>query len=228
MRQGPSRSKARQQPPQAQHSREGTASRELKPVIAGVVLKLAPGELPAARRGPRMRQDLRRLCSGSPPRHKTAPAASESPAQGRQFYADETPVPGDRRSSGELASGSLPFTFTGDRSSAPCSSWLGVQADMRPELRPGRSAIQSFEASPAAWRCSPRCGWPRPTSPSARLMSLRWRQPVLDPLGLVFLDGVQVDQRGELGPFLFERDQQFIERDVVHVATDVPGKAHRR
>jgi hypothetical protein len=31
-----------------------------------------------------------------------------------QFYADETPMPGDRRRSGELASGSLPFIFTGD------------------------------------------------------------------------------------------------------------------
>ena len=59
-------------------------------------------------------------------------------------------------------------------------------------------------------------------------MSLRWRQPVLDPLGLGFLDGVQVDQRGELGPFLFDRNQQFIERDVIHLAADVPGEAHRR
>ena len=45
------------------------------------------------------------------------------------------------------------------------------------------------------------------TSPSARLMSLRWRQPVLDPLGLGFLDGVQIDQRAELGPLLPDRDQ---------------------
>ena len=56
---------------------------------------------------------------------KTAPAASESPAQGRQFYADETPMLGNRRRSGELASGSLPFTVTGDRFSAPNNNWLG-------------------------------------------------------------------------------------------------------
>ena len=57
----------------------------------------------------------RASCAGA----KTAPAASESPAPGRQFYADETPMLGNRRRSGELASGSLPFTFAGDRSSAP-------------------------------------------------------------------------------------------------------------
>jgi hypothetical protein len=57
----------------------------------------------------------RASCAGA----KTAPAASESPAPGRQFYADETPMLGNRRRSGELASGSLPFTFAGDRSSPP-------------------------------------------------------------------------------------------------------------
>ena len=159
---------------------------------------------------------------------KTAPATSESPAQGRQFYADETPMPGDRRRSSEIASGSLPFTVTGNRFSAPNNNWLGSRPICGPSFGRADRQFNPFEASPAAWRCSPRCGWPRPTSPSVRLMSLRWRQPVLDPSGLGFLDGVQVDQRGELGPFLFDRDQQFIERDVVHVATDVPGKAHRR
>jgi hypothetical protein len=38
-------------------------------------------------------------------------------------------------------------------------------------------------------------------------MSLRWRQPVLDPLGLGFLDGVQIDQRAQLGLLLLDRDQ---------------------
>ena len=45
------------------------------------------------------------------------------------------------------------------------------------------------------------------TSPSVRLMSLRWRQPVLVPLGPGFLDGVQIDQRAQLGPLLLDRDQ---------------------
>ena len=96
LRQGPSRSKARQQPPQAQHSREGTASRELKPVIAGVVLKLAPGEPP---RPPGAGRACARTYGGYARalRARTAPVASESPAQGRQFYADETLMPGDRR-----------------------------------------------------------------------------------------------------------------------------------
>ena len=39
--------------------------------VAGIVLKLASRDVPAAQRGPRMRQDRRRLC-GSPPRHKRA------------------------------------------------------------------------------------------------------------------------------------------------------------
>ena len=43
---------------------------------AGIVLKLAARDLPAARRGPRVRQDLRRLC-GSPPRHKRASGLRE-------------------------------------------------------------------------------------------------------------------------------------------------------
>ena len=59
-------------------------------------------------------------------RAKTAPAASESPAQGRQFYADETVMPADRLRSGEIASGSLPFTVTGDRFSAPCNNNSGL------------------------------------------------------------------------------------------------------
>ena len=69
-------------------------------------------------------------------RAKTAPAASQSPAQGRQFYADETPMLGNRRRSGELASGSLPFTVTGDQFSAPCNNnnWLGSRPISGPSL----------------------------------------------------------------------------------------------
>ena len=116
---------------------------------------------------------------------------------------------GNRRRSGELASGSLPFTVTGDRFSAPCNNnnWLGSRPICGPSFGRADPQFNPFEASPAAWRCSPRCGWPRPTSPSVRLMSLRWRQPVRGRLGLGFLDGVQIDQWAELGPLLLDRDQ---------------------
>jgi hypothetical protein len=42
------------------------------------------------------------------------------------------------------------------------------------------------------------------------------------------LNRLQVDQRAELGPFLADRDQQFVEADVVHLAADVASEAHRR
>jgi hypothetical protein len=74
--------------------------------VAGVVLKLAPGRpsrparaahAPGPTAGTRKASappDRSRACARSA---KTAPAASESPAQGRQFYADETPMRGERR-----------------------------------------------------------------------------------------------------------------------------------
>jgi hypothetical protein len=66
-------------------------------------------------------------------RAEIAPAVSATGVPPRQFC--ETPLPDERRRSGELASGSLPFTFTGDRFSAPCNNNnFGVQADMWPEL----------------------------------------------------------------------------------------------
>ena len=77
MRQGPSRSKARQQPPQAQHSREGTASRELKPVIAGVVFKLAPGGAPGRPARAAHAPGPTAVMRGSPPRHKRASGLRE-------------------------------------------------------------------------------------------------------------------------------------------------------
>ena len=48
-----------------------------------------------------------------PFRAKTAPATSESPAQGRQFYADETPMPGDRRRSGAKVKAALKLRSRG-------------------------------------------------------------------------------------------------------------------
>jgi hypothetical protein len=204
---------------------------------------LASRDLPAARRGPRMRQDRRRLC-GSPLRHKRAngPARAAAHALGRQNRASGLREPGtgpsilrrrDTHARQPTAQRRNRLRFAPVHGYwrsilPPNNNWLGSRPICGPSFGRADPQFNPFEASPAAWRCSPRCGWPRPTSPSARLMSLRWRQPVLDPLGFGFLDGVQVDQRGELGPFLFDRDQQFIERDVVHVATDVPGKAHRR
>ena len=142
-------------------------------------------------------------------RVKTAPVVSATGAPLGQFCADETPMRGDRWRSGEIASGSLPFTFNGDRFSAPCNNnnWLGSRPICGPSFGRADPQFNPFEASPAAWRCSSRCGWPRPTSPSVRLMSLRWRQPVRDRLGLGFLDGVQIDQWAELGPLLLDRDQ---------------------
>ena len=92
---------------------------------------------------------------------KTAPAASESPAQGRQFYADETPMLGNRRRSGELASGSLPFTVTGDQFSAPNNNWLGSRPICAPSFGRADPQFNPFEAAPAAWRCSRRCAEPR-------------------------------------------------------------------
>ena len=68
------------------------------PTVVGIVLKLASRDVRPAR-GPRMRRGRRRLCGAL--RATIAAAASESPAQGRQFYADETLMPSDRRRSGE-------------------------------------------------------------------------------------------------------------------------------
>jgi hypothetical protein len=108
--------------------------------VAGIGLKLASRDLPAARRGPRMRQDRRRLC-GSPLRHKRAngPARAAAHALGRQNRASGLREPdtgpsilrrrdtharqptAQRRTRLRFA----PVTVTGDRFSAPNNNWLG-------------------------------------------------------------------------------------------------------
>jgi hypothetical protein len=50
----------------------------------------------------------------------------------------------------------------------------------------------------------------------------------LGSLPLRHLHRLQVDQRGELGPLLLDRDQQFVERDVLHLVVDRSGETHRR
>jgi hypothetical protein len=83
-------------------------------------------------------------------RATSAPAASESSTQGRQFYADETPMPGDRRRSGEIASGSLPFTVTGDRFSAPSNNWFGSRAICGPSFTSSLLMVTSTSSSVAS------------------------------------------------------------------------------
>jgi hypothetical protein len=50
----------------------------------------------------------------------------------------------------------------------------------------------------------------------------------LGSLPLRHLRRLQVDQRAELGPLLLDRDQQFAEAHVVHLAADIARKADRR
>ena len=66
-----------------------------------------------------------------------------------QFYADETPMPGDRRRSGEIASGSLPFIFTGDPFSAPCNNnnWLGSRPISGPSFTSSLLMVASSSSS---------------------------------------------------------------------------------
>ena len=57
-------------------------------------------------------------------------------------------MPRDRRRSGESASGSLPFTVTGDRSSAPCNNndWLGSRPISGPSLAHPENQLRELRA----------------------------------------------------------------------------------
>jgi hypothetical protein len=128
-------------------ARSNAVAARVGQAVVGIVLKLASRDVPPPGAG--------RACArtyggyAEALRAKTAPAASESPAQGRQFYADETPTPGDRRRSGEIASGSLPFTFTGDRFSAPCNnnSWFGSRPISGPSFTISLLMVTSSSSS---------------------------------------------------------------------------------
>jgi hypothetical protein len=50
----------------------------------------------------------------------------------------------------------------------------------------------------------------------------------LGSLPLRHLHRLQVDQWAELGPLLLDRDQQFVEAHVVHLAADIACKVDRR
>jgi hypothetical protein len=141
--------------------------------FAGVVLKLASRDVPAARCGPR---DLRAdggLC-GSAPRHKCT-RRPRSCASGGQAKGG---TPSRQRRVSSLRKRNTGREGTASRELKPVSA----------------SRAQSFYA----------------TGPSH-----------LGSLPLRHLHRLQVDQWAELGPLLLDRDQQFVEADVVHLAADI-------
>jgi hypothetical protein len=140
--------------------------------------------------------------SGSSEHNPSAPKARQTPGAAAHAPGERGSPSRQKRVSG-LRKRNAGRKRTASRESQareckPCSILL------RPRAKPPRFSTPAAIVLGKALRVLPETELLKPVSDI--LMSLRWWQPVLDPLGLGFLDGVQIDQRAQLGPLLLDRD----------------------